>query len=485
MSSVQDRQANTSEARLDQLDHDMRQLMATVQELAVSVRESRTRRMNSTGQVDEVRSNLSADEDGNLDSGVASIDNNQQGTAQDEFISADLRRVTRRSDQASNFLRPSAPSELKLKLRSFNGDASAWLSWSREALCYAGLHGFSSALTSEEHIEMVPQLNRNVHTRNGLLTPEASRARSAWLLLLTTISDETLKALVYESKSPSRAWQQLCDWFTPKTNGTLIDSFNDFLAAKLSRGGNPLELHAKLSSIATLLSANVIDQAVIRWIRNDLLSMRFITALSSDYDNEVRSLRVDVSRGRIDSARIKQVIGDRFHTLQRSDRSTKGHALVASERQRSSARGGERSNGKAKRSNKKPGAPKKEPPSSAQASQPSNSPPSKCGICGQSAHEGSKCPRRVCSTCGGRGHSADICPSSAKQATAADEDSAPDASVLAVDDFDHGLIAHPGKTASNAESESTVERWICDSGSTVHCSPDMRGFIDYTPQKSS
>ena len=65
MSSAQDRQANTSEARLDQLDHDMRQLMAaTVQELAVSVRESRTRRMNSTGQVDEVRSNLSADEDG-------------------------------------------------------------------------------------------------------------------------------------------------------------------------------------------------------------------------------------------------------------------------------------------------------------------------------------------------------------------------------------------------------------------------------------
>ena len=83
MSSVQDRQANTSEARLDQLDHDMRQLIATVQELAVSVRESRTRRMNSTGQVDEVRSNLCADEDGNLDSGVAGIDNRQQGTAQD------------------------------------------------------------------------------------------------------------------------------------------------------------------------------------------------------------------------------------------------------------------------------------------------------------------------------------------------------------------------------------------------------------------
>ena len=144
MSSAQDRQANTSEARLDHLDHDMRQLMATVQELAASVRESRTGRMNSTGEVDEVRSHLTADEDGNLDSGVASIDTNQQGAAQDELIPADLRQVTRQSDRASNLLRPSAPSELKLKLRSFNGDAPAWLSWSREALCYADLHGFSS-----------------------------------------------------------------------------------------------------------------------------------------------------------------------------------------------------------------------------------------------------------------------------------------------------------------------------------------------------
>ena len=80
----------------------MRQLMAIVQALAVSVRESRTRRMNSTGQVDEVRNNLSADEDGNLDSGVAGIDTNQQGTAQDELIPAYLRQVTRQSDQASN-----------------------------------------------------------------------------------------------------------------------------------------------------------------------------------------------------------------------------------------------------------------------------------------------------------------------------------------------------------------------------------------------
>ena len=102
------------------------------------------------------------------------------------------------------------------------------------------------------------------------------------MLLLTSISDETLKALVYESKSPSRAWQQLCDWFVPRTNGTLIDVFDYFLAAKLSRGGNPLDLHAKLSSIATQLSSNVTDSSVIRWIRSDLLSMRILMALGDD-----------------------------------------------------------------------------------------------------------------------------------------------------------------------------------------------------------
>ena len=174
---------------------------------------------------------------------------------------------------------------------------------------------------------MVPRLDRNVHTRHGVLIPDASRARSVWLLLLPSINDETLKVLAYESKSPSRAWQQLCDWFMPRTNGTLIDCMGDFLAAKLSRGGNPLELHAKLSSTATQLSSNVGDSAVIRWIRNDPLSMRFITALNQDYKNEVRTLRVDVLRGRIDSARIEKVVGDRFHTLLRSDKSPKGHVL--------------------------------------------------------------------------------------------------------------------------------------------------------------
>ena len=76
----------------------------------------------------------------------------------------------------------------------------------------------------------------------------------------------------------------------PRTHGTVIGIFDDFLAAKLSRGGNPLELHAKLSSIGTQLSSSVSGAAVIRCIRNDLLSIRFITALTEDYSNEVRSL---------------------------------------------------------------------------------------------------------------------------------------------------------------------------------------------------
>ena len=306
--------------------------------------------MDSTEPVEGIRSNLSAEEA--LESDVAGIDTNKQGMARDELLPGDWRQVTRRSDLASSLLRPSAPSELKLKMRTFNRDASAWLNWSRELSSYADLHGFSSALTTEGHMEMVPRLDRNVHARNGVLTPEASRARSAWLLLLTSISDETLKALVYESKSPSRAWQQLCDWFMPRTNGTVIDLFDYFLAAKLSRGGNPLELHVKLSSIATQLSSSVADAAVIRWIRNDLLSIRFITALTEDYSNEVRNLRVDVSRGRVDSARIKQIVGDRYRTLRRDDKPSRGHALLASERHRSSAKGGEWNNAKAKRGSK-------------------------------------------------------------------------------------------------------------------------------------
>ena len=78
------------------------------------------------------------------------------------------------------------------------------------------------------------------------------------------------------------------------------------------------------------------------------------------------------------------------------------------------------------------------------------------------------------------------CSSSAQQATVAEEaGEAQDASVLAVDHCDYGLIADPGKTVSILSSDNIIDRWVCDSGSTVHCSPDMRGFTDYTAQKSS
>ena len=95
MSSAQDRQANESEERLDKLDREMRQLMVTVRELAESVRESRTRRVDSTEPVEEIRSRLSAEEA--LESGVASIDTNQQGIAQDELLPGGLGQVTRQS----------------------------------------------------------------------------------------------------------------------------------------------------------------------------------------------------------------------------------------------------------------------------------------------------------------------------------------------------------------------------------------------------
>ena len=79
MSSAQDRQANESEERLDKLDRERRQLMTTVRKLAGSVRESRTRRVDSTEPVEEIRSSLPAEEV--LESGVAGIDTNQQGIA--------------------------------------------------------------------------------------------------------------------------------------------------------------------------------------------------------------------------------------------------------------------------------------------------------------------------------------------------------------------------------------------------------------------
>ena len=102
MSSAQGHQTNESEERLNKLDQDMRRLTATVQELAEAVRESRTRRVDSSASVEENTEQYISAEDGILDSGVAGIDSTQQGMAQDELLPGDLRHVTRRSGLAPN-----------------------------------------------------------------------------------------------------------------------------------------------------------------------------------------------------------------------------------------------------------------------------------------------------------------------------------------------------------------------------------------------
>ena len=64
------------------------------------------------------------------------------------------------------------------------------------------------------------------------------------------------------------------------------------------------------------LSAAIIEPAVNKF-ESTLLNLKLLVSLDADYQNEVRALRVDATSGHLSVNRVKQVIGDRYKTLQR------------------------------------------------------------------------------------------------------------------------------------------------------------------------
>ena len=181
--------------------------------------------------------------------------------------------------------------------------------------------------------------------------------------------------------------------------------------------------------------------------------VRFLSALPSEYENEVRALRVDVAAGEIGMKRIQEVIGDRYEHLCRNGKVSRGgQALFAGAGKhgdREKGHGGDNrghggsSNGggkggrgagrRSKKSNASNQAPATSSPaqsadpssgscpsSTSSASSPPNSKPSasagpahrRCNVCNGTDHYMSHCPKRICAVCGGRGHWATECGTS-------------------------------------------------------------------------
>ena len=198
----------------------------------------------------------------------------------------------------------------------------------------------------------------------------------------------------------------------------------------MSRGGDPLDLYAKLKSIASKMSAPIRNPPVGAYIEGRLTNLRFLFALPSEYDACVERLRTEASGEAFSPKPIQEVVGDRFKSLQQSGKSGQGSkALLAGSGNPARGRGGKSrlqsgaetsADGGTSNSNSAPTAPTSTAPAAAPVPVPALAPVSvpardvrRCHVCNATHHLMNSCPKRVCPTCGDRGQGADQCPTHA------------------------------------------------------------------------
>ena len=85
--------------------------------------------------------------------------------------------------------------------------------------------------------------------------------------------------------------------FAPETPGKEMDLFLQFMNISLPRGGNPIDLRAKPSAITNKMAAHIKNEDVIEYVKGQLASMRFLSALPPEYGLQVERLRTENTPG--------------------------------------------------------------------------------------------------------------------------------------------------------------------------------------------
>ena len=122
--------------------------------------------------------------------------------------------------------------------------------------------------------------------------------------------------MVRRTRSPSLALIELDRWFRPKTSGQEMNLIERFSNVKLAKGGDPMDLLMELENIAAQVT-----HAELR----DLIHLRFLSALPSEYELEVRQLRGEPN---LSMERVKTVIRARHADLQASGGGAGGHRAL-------------------------------------------------------------------------------------------------------------------------------------------------------------
>lgn len=304
------------------------------------------------------------------------------------------------------------------------------------------MNGFGSAFVREEPIRCLP-FNIQELLEQGVPPKDIRKAKKAWCSLVTHVTDENMKDIMYAAGSSSAAWKQLNEWMEPETPGVELGLFQQFMSTNMSRGGDPLDLYAKLKSIASKMSALIRNPPVSEYVEGRLTNLRFLSALPSEYDMCVERLRTEVSGKAFFLKHIQEVVGDRYKSLQQSCKTGQGaKALFAGSgntgrghgRGGRGGRGSRGGRGRGGRSGQQSGAeasadstsnpssattaPTSMAPTAAPAPAPAPVPVpaqdvKRFHVCNATNHLMNSCPKRVCPSCGGKGHGADQCPTHA------------------------------------------------------------------------
>ena len=110
----------------------------------------------------------------------------------------------------------------------------------------------------------------------------------------------------------------------PDTPGVELGLFQEFMDMSLSRGGDSLDLYAKLRSIASKMSALIRNNEVSEYIEGRFTKLRFLSALPAEYEQCVERLRTEASGKVFSLKQIQEVVGDRYKSLHQNGKSGPG-----------------------------------------------------------------------------------------------------------------------------------------------------------------
>lgn len=211
------------------------------------------------------------------------------------------------------------PSSLK-----FDGSETKFPAWKNSFVMHAKQCGLLDAFTSLEDIPIADiGVDLTPMVGLGYTVSEVKKAQAAWWHLYECVTSDSVKAMIHNAGSASKAWRDLNDHFLPLSDAQINLYEHKLSNLKMKHGEDP---HAFFSQIKEILGVLLMlgvqkeDRVVVSILLN---------GLTRDYNNVRENMKIHFPRNR---EAIEKHVRNKYLELSvegKIAKQTTGQALVA------------------------------------------------------------------------------------------------------------------------------------------------------------